>query len=32
MMRKLGKRFLVSPTPEHFTSKTYCKCLAQRNP
>lgn len=28
MMRKLGKRFLVSPTPEHFTSKTCCKCLA----
>lgn len=27
LMRKLGKRFLVSPTPEQFTSKTCCKCL-----
>ena len=26
-MRKLGKRFLVSPTPEQFTSKTCCRCL-----
>ena len=32
MMRKLGKRFLVSPTPEHFTSKSCCKCLAQCGP
>tara|TARA_B110000046_G_scaffold126858_1_gene133225 strand:+ start:987 stop:2714 length:1728 start_codon:yes stop_codon:yes gene_type:complete len=27
LMRKLGKRFLVSPTPEQFTSKTCCRCL-----
>lgn len=27
LMRKLGKRFLVSPTPEQYTSKTCCKCL-----
>ena len=27
MMRKLSKRFLVSPTPEQFTSKTCCRCL-----
>ena len=27
LLRKLGKRFLVSPTPEQFTSKTCCRCL-----
>ncbi len=27
LMRKLAKRFVVSPTPEQFTSKTCCRCL-----
>jgi hypothetical protein len=27
LMKKLSKRFVVSLTPEHFTSKTCCKCL-----
>ena len=27
LMRKLAKRFVVSPTPEAYTSKTCCKCL-----
>ena len=32
LMRKLGKRFLVSPTPEQYTSKTCCKCLHSCGP
>ena len=27
LMKKLSKRFVVSLTPEHHTSKTCCKCL-----
>jgi hypothetical protein len=32
LMRKLAKRFVVSLTPEHFTSKTCCKCLGVCGP
>jgi len=32
LMRKLGKRFLVSPTPEQYTSKTCCRCLHSCGP
>ena len=31
-MRKLGKGFLVSPTPEQFTSKTCCGCFHPGGP
>ena len=27
MMKRLSRRFLVAPTPEHHTSKTCAKCL-----
>ena len=27
LMKKLSKRFIVSLTPEHYTSQTCCKCL-----
>jgi len=27
LMRKLSRRFVVSPTPEAYTSKTCCRCL-----
>jgi len=32
LMRKLAKRFVVSITPEHHTSKTCCKCLRPCGP
>jgi hypothetical protein len=32
LMRKLAKRFVVSLTPEHHTSKTCCKCLGPCGP
>ena len=32
LMRKLSKRFVVSLTPEHFTSKTCCRCLGVCGP
>ena len=32
LMRKLAKRFVVSLTPEHHTSKTCCKCMAPAGP
>ena len=32
LMRKLSKRFVVSLTPEHGTSKTCCKCLGRCGP
>ena len=32
LMRKLAKRFVVSLTPEHYTSKTCCKCLGPCGP
>ena len=32
LMRKLGRRFLVSPTPEAYTSKTCCRCLGECGP
>ena len=32
LMRKLAKRFVVSLTPEQFTSKTCCKCLGACGP
>lgn len=31
-MRKLAKHFVVSPTPEAYTSKTCCKCLGPCGP
>tara|TARA_B100000945_G_scaffold304075_1_gene289217 strand:+ start:818 stop:2743 length:1926 start_codon:yes stop_codon:yes gene_type:complete len=32
LMRKLSKRFLVSPTPEAYTSKTCSRCLGECGP
>ena len=32
LMRKLSKRFVVSPTPEAYTSKTCCKCFGECGP
>ena len=32
LMRKLARRFVVSPTPEAYTSKTCCRCLAPCGP
>lgn len=32
LMRKLAKRFVVSPTPEAYTSKTCCQCLGNAGP
>tara|TARA_B110001450_G_scaffold60506_1_gene57222 strand:- start:2356 stop:2748 length:393 start_codon:yes stop_codon:yes gene_type:complete len=32
LMKKLSKRFVVSPTPEAYTSKTCCHCLGSRGP
>lgn len=32
LLRKLSKRFVVSLTPEHRTSKTCCKCLGPCGP
>jgi hypothetical protein len=32
LMRKLSKRFIVSLTPEHHTSKTCCRCLGAAGP
>jgi len=32
LMRKLAKHFVVSPTPEAYTSKTCCKCLGVCGP
>ena len=32
LMRKLSKRFVVSPTPEHWTSQTCCRCLGKCGP
>ena len=32
LMRKLAKHFVVSPTPEAYTSKTCCKCLGPCGP
>jgi len=32
LMRKLSKRFVVSPTPEAYTSKTCCRCLGSCEP
>jgi hypothetical protein len=32
LMRKLSKRFVVSPTPEAYTSKTCCRCLGPCGP
>ena len=32
LMRKLAKRFVVSLTPEHHTSKTCCRCLEPCGP
>ena len=31
-MKKLAKKFIVSLTPEHGTSKTCCKCLSPCGP
>lgn len=31
-MRKLSKRFVVSPTPEAYTSKMCCRCLGPCGP
>ena len=31
-MRKLSRRFVVSPTPEAYTSKTCCRCLGACGP
>ena len=31
-MRKLSQRFVVAITPEHYTSKTCCKCLGECGP
>ena len=32
LMKKLSKRFLVCPTPEHGTSKTCCRCMGPCGP
>ena len=32
LMRKLSRRFVVSPTPEAYTSKTCCRCLGLCGP
>lgn len=32
LMRKLSRRFVVSPTPEAYTSKTCCRCLGPCGP
>ena len=32
LMRKLSRRFVVSPTPEAYTSKTCCRCLGACEP
>ena len=32
LMRKLSRRFVVSPTPEAYTSKTCCGCLGPCGP
>jgi len=32
LMKKLSKRFVVAITPEHFTSKTCCRCMAACGP
>ena len=32
LMRKIAKRFLVALTPEHYTSKTCCRCLSECGP
>ena len=32
LMKKLSKRFVVAVTPEHFTSKTCCRCMAACGP
>ena len=32
LMRKLSRRFLVSPTQEAYTSKTCCRCFGQSGP
>ena len=32
LMRKLSRRFVVSPTPEAYTSKTCCRCLGACGP
>jgi len=32
LMRKLARRFVVSPTPEAYTSKTCCRCLGACGP
>lgn len=32
LMRKLARRFVVSPTPEAYTSKTCCRCLGRFGP
>ena len=32
LMRKLSRRFLVSPTPEAYTSKTCCRCFGEAGP
>ena len=31
-MKKLSRRFVVSPTPEAYTSKTCCRCLGPCGP
>ena len=32
LMKKLSRRFVVSPTPEAYTSKTCCRCLGPCGP
>ena len=32
LLRRLSKRFLVAITPEHYTSKTCCRCLSPCGP
>jgi hypothetical protein len=32
LMRKLAKHFVVAVTPEHYTSKTCCRCFASCGP
>ena len=32
LMRKLSRRFVVSPTPEAYTSKTCCRCHSECGP
>ena len=32
LMRKLSKRFLVSPTPEAYASKTCSRCFGECGP